>query len=106
MDQSRHAHPAPLPSPVAQYDHLQRTLADLIQEGQRASARAVNAVMTATYWLVGRHLVEFEQGAEDRAAFGARVIERLAADLDGGARPRLLGGEPLPDAPILLCAGP
>jgi hypothetical protein len=33
----------------------------LIDEARRASARTLNAIMTATYWLIGRHIVEFEQ---------------------------------------------
>jgi predicted nuclease of restriction endonuclease-like (RecB) superfamily len=37
--------------------------------------------MTATYWLVGRRIVEFEQEGRRRAAYGAAVVERLAHDL-------------------------
>ena len=38
--------------------------------------------MTATYWKVGRRIVEFEQGGEKRVAYGEEFITRLAADLD------------------------
>jgi len=37
--------------------------------------------MTATYWEIGRRIVEFEQGAEKRAEYGAKLLETLAADL-------------------------
>lgn len=37
--------------------------------------------MTATYWEVGRRIVEFEQGGQERAAYGEALIERLSADL-------------------------
>jgi predicted nuclease of restriction endonuclease-like (RecB) superfamily len=37
--------------------------------------------MTATYWAVGRRIVQSEQEGKDRAAYGARLIPRLAADL-------------------------
>src|SRR5271165_3876724 len=37
--------------------------------------------MTAAYWAVGRRIVEFEQGGAERAQYGARLLERLSADL-------------------------
>jgi hypothetical protein len=37
--------------------------------------------MTATYWEVGRRIVEFEQGGKRRAEYGEELIERLARDL-------------------------
>jgi len=37
--------------------------------------------MTATYFLVGRAVVEFEQKGAERAAYGAQLLERLGADL-------------------------
>jgi len=53
----------------------------LLETARRTAARQVNAVMTATYWHLGRLIVEREQGGAPRAAYGAQVIERLAADL-------------------------
>jgi predicted nuclease of restriction endonuclease-like (RecB) superfamily len=37
--------------------------------------------MTATYWEMGRRIVEFEQGGEKRAAYGKQLIQRLSHDL-------------------------
>jgi predicted nuclease of restriction endonuclease-like (RecB) superfamily len=37
--------------------------------------------MTATYWEVGRRIVEFEQGGSERAEYGMKLVERLSADL-------------------------
>ena len=37
--------------------------------------------MTATYWEVGRRIVEFEQGGRGRAGYGEKLLQRLAADL-------------------------
>lgn len=45
------------------------------------SARSVNAIMTATYWEIGRRIVEHEQGGEKRAGYGEALIPRLAQDL-------------------------
>ena len=33
----------------------------LLKEARRSSARAVYAIMTATYWEIGRRIVEYEQ---------------------------------------------
>ena len=53
----------------------------IIDAARESAARSVNAAMTAAYWLVGRRIVEFEQSGEDRAEYGAALIERLAEDL-------------------------
>ena len=53
----------------------------LLERARRAAARAVNSVMTATYWEVGRRIVEVEQGGEVRAGYGAQVLEKLSRDL-------------------------
>ena len=47
----------------------------------RAAARSVNAAMTATYWEIGRRVVEYEQGGKARAGYGEALVERLARDL-------------------------
>ena len=43
--------------------------------------RTVNAIMTVTYWEIGRRIVEFEQRGEKRAEYGAELLETLATDL-------------------------
>ncbi len=45
------------------------------------SARTVNAIMTATYWEMGRRIVEFDQAGSQRAEYGQRRLERLSQDL-------------------------
>lgn len=65
------------------YDGLVHDLSGLLESARRASARAVNSVMTATYWEIGRRIVEYEQGGKERAEYGARLLERLGADLSG-----------------------
>ena len=53
----------------------------IIDAARESAARSVNAAMTATYWLIGHRIVEFEQSGEERAAYGSALIERLANDL-------------------------
>ena len=54
---------------------------DLLDTARRASARTVNAIMTATYWELGRRIVELEQGGKGRADYGEELLKRMSADL-------------------------
>ena len=71
----------PRPSVSAHYSGLVGGIGDLFESARRASARAVNAFMTATYWEVGRRIVEFEQGGAKRAEYGEDLLNRIAKDL-------------------------
>ncbi|HEX5491284.1 MAG TPA: DUF1016 N-terminal domain-containing protein [Candidatus Udaeobacter sp.] len=67
--------------PPHDYDAMLNRVIGLIDGARRASARTVNAIMTATYWLIGRHIVEFEQQGKSRADYGEELLARLAVDL-------------------------
>jgi len=54
---------------------------DLVESARHAAARSVNAVMTATYWEIGRRIVEFEQRGKKRAGYGEELLARLSEDL-------------------------
>lgn len=43
------------------YDGLVGGIGALVEESHRAVARSVNAILTATYWEIGRRIVEHEQ---------------------------------------------
>ena len=65
----------------AVYDAALTDVAGILDAARRASARSVNSIMTAAYWLVGRRIVEYEQGGAERAEYGAELIRRLSGDL-------------------------
>jgi hypothetical protein len=69
------------PDAAVAYSGLLGGVSELLEAARRASARTVNAFMTATYWEVGRRIVEFEQNGSDRAQYGDAVVERLASDI-------------------------
>ena len=73
-------HPAPSAA-LQNYSGLVRDIGELLAAARRSSARAVNALMTATYWEVGRQIVEFEQRGEMRAGYGQELLKRLSKDL-------------------------
>jgi len=66
---------------VGAYDDLLAEVADAIEKARSVAARSVNAVMTITYWHVGRRLVEQEQQGAARAGYGERLLKRLSLDL-------------------------
>lgn len=53
----------------------------LIEAARSAAARSVNAVMTATYWRVGRVIVEREQRGARRAGYGDALMAHLSGKL-------------------------
>ena len=60
---------------------LLNALRELIQQGRQHALRAVDRVQVQTCWEIGRHIVEFEQGGEARAAYGKKLLPRLAESL-------------------------
>jgi len=54
---------------VADYDGLLADVVHVINEGRRSAARAVNAAITTTYWLIGYRIVEEEQRGIARADY-------------------------------------
>jgi DUF1016 N-terminal domain len=43
--------------------------------------RHVDVVQVQTYWQIGRHFVEFEQGGQARVAYGKRLLPQLGQTL-------------------------
>ena len=68
-------------SSVMSYDAMLSGVAGLLAQARRASSRAVNVVMTATYWEIGRRIVEYEQKGATRAVYGSALLRRLSSDL-------------------------
>lgn len=64
-----------------QYNVILGDISHVIESARGASVRAINAAMTAGYWLIGQRIVEFEQKGEKRAGYGEELLERLSADL-------------------------
>ncbi len=66
---------------ASNYAGLVDGIGELLEAARRGSARAVNALMTATYWEIGRRIVEFEQHGRERADYGETLLPKLSADL-------------------------
>lgn len=66
---------------TADYGIVLSGVVELLDASRRASARVVNSLMTATYWEIGRRIVEHDQAGEQRAVYGEELVRRLAVDL-------------------------
>lgn len=63
------------------FDALVHAIADIHRRAQGAAGRAVNITLTCRNWLIGAYIVEFEQHGEDRAAYGDRLLIKVAERL-------------------------
>lgn len=78
-----HENPVPEPEALlpAGSPPLLETLRGLILAARQKVLSTANAAQVQTYWEMGRHIVEFEQGGEARAAYGTRLLADLAESL-------------------------
>ncbi|MCL4457441.1 MAG: PDDEXK nuclease domain-containing protein [Nitrospirae bacterium] len=64
------------------YSTLITDLASLIEQGRKTAVRYVNTALVATYWLIGRRIVKYEQKGKRRAEYGEELISKLSRDLN------------------------
>jgi predicted nuclease of restriction endonuclease-like (RecB) superfamily len=70
-----------IPAGFGEYGRLISDISDLLEQARRRAARSVNSILTATYWNIGRRIVEYEQQGQERAPYGERLLDRLSRDL-------------------------
>src|SRR5205085_9169633 len=63
------------------FDIFENGIATLLETARCQAAQSVNAILTATYWEIGRRIVEFEQQGQERAGYGEQLISRLSKSL-------------------------
>lgn len=54
---------------VMEYDKTLSGFVEILETARRNVARSANAIMTATYWEIGRRIVEIEQQGGERADY-------------------------------------
>ena len=60
---------------------LLQQVKSLIEAGRSHAVRQVNSTISTTYFLVGRYIVEYEQGGGERAGYSEETIKYLAHPL-------------------------
>ena len=53
----------------------------IIEDGRRQAYAAAGQIAIATYWNIGRRIVEEEQNGQERAKYGTKLIANLAQQL-------------------------
>ncbi len=53
-------------------------LCEIVKMGRSASYGAVNKIMIASYWCIGKRIVEEEQSGKHHAEYGTKLIDALA----------------------------
>jgi predicted nuclease of restriction endonuclease-like (RecB) superfamily len=64
------------------FQQLVEAITRVHREMAAQAGRAINLTLTIRNWLTGAYIVIYEQRGEDRAAYGAEVLPRLARELE------------------------
>ena len=63
------------------YKQFSDSICKLLENARRSAGRAVNAILTVSYWEIGRRIVEYEQKGKKRAEYGSALLKSLSNDL-------------------------
>lgn len=63
------------------YDTLLTQVEQTYLQGKTKAFQQVNHTLVLTYWAIGQHIINFEQGGNAKAMYGARLLEKLSTDL-------------------------
>ena len=83
------------------YDEVLAGISELLNRARHSTAQAINAILTAAYWEVGRRVVELEQRGQVRAAYGEGLLEAVGRRPHRPAWSWLLQVQHRPDAGFL-----
>lgn len=67
---------------ASNYASLSKGIIELIENARHRAARSINSILTATYWEIGRRVVEHTQEGKKRADYGESVLLKLSNDLN------------------------
>lgn len=63
------------------YTELIGQIGHLLSAGRQMATQQVNTILVKTYWEIGKYIVEFEQKGNEKATYGAELLNRLSKDL-------------------------
>lgn len=63
------------------FDALVGICLQTLEEMQHRTARTIDLFLVVRNWLIGYHIVEYEQNGDDRAKYGRRLIKSLSESL-------------------------
>ena len=65
----------------SEYKALLQHVGKTLESGRSKALAAVNSAAVATYWEIGRNIVEYEQAGSAKAEYGSELLRRLSRDL-------------------------
>src|SRR5271166_6132210 len=65
------------------FENLVLSIRGVDQELAAQASRAVNVSLTLRNWLIGCYIAEYELRGKDRATYGEKLLDSLAAELSG-----------------------
>ncbi len=63
------------------YNSLIDNISEILQKSRDSAYRVVNFELINCYWLIGKHIVEYEQDGNIKAEYGKQLLEQLSKDL-------------------------
>jgi predicted nuclease of restriction endonuclease-like (RecB) superfamily len=63
------------------FNQLTRKIRQTHETLQSYAVKAINTGLTVRNWLIGCHIVEYEQNGEDKAVYGERLLENISVSL-------------------------
>lgn len=64
-----------------EYQQLIERIGETYEKAKNDIITAVNTEMLHAYWIIGKDIIEFEQGGKIRAEYGKHLLENLSKDL-------------------------
>lgn len=64
-----------------QYSQLIEDIGIALEKGRANAARAINSEILLTKWEIGKHIIEYEQGGNEKAEYGSNLLNQLSSDL-------------------------
>lgn len=66
---------------LAGYDEMRGGIVELLEAARRAAARSINTLMTASYWEIGRRIVDYEQQGKSLPSMARSLLNDLLETL-------------------------
>lgn len=63
------------------YIQLLDNIGSTIEQARQNAIKVVNTELVKANWEIGRHIVEYEQGGQERAEYGSALLTKLSKDL-------------------------
>lgn len=57
------------------------SIGNTISNAKENAYKAINKELVTSYWLVGRHIVEYEQAGNIKADYGSNLLLQISKDL-------------------------